>query len=108
MDKNLLKRWFNGMYGKLPPEKQLEELEKLKECVNELADEKLCSFEKRQTRCKCCGQYSFNGAFKKTAKVITKKTGGRKAQHSAEIYTCPKCEKEFVYDSKFIGFEDDA
>lgn len=40
MDKNMLKRWFNGLYGKLPPEQRLEELEKMKNYVEELAEAK--------------------------------------------------------------------
>jgi len=115
MDKRLFKRWFNGMYGKLPPEKQLAELEKVKICVDELKEEKLISFEKTHTCCKKCGRYSLKEEFVARVKLITRKrdplagTATRKsAQYSTELYTCPKCGKEFIYDEKFVRYVDES
>ena len=112
MDKRLFKRWFNGMYGKLPPEKQFAELEKLKQCADILAEEKLVAFEKTHTCCQKCGRYSLKKEFVTRVKLITKKEKKasintvRKAEFSVELYTCPKCGKEFVYDEKFVRFVD--
>lgn len=102
------------MYGKLPPEKQLAELEKVKECADELAEEKLISFERTHTCCKKCGRYSLKEEFVTRVKLVTKKdkksanTVGRKAEYSTEFYTCPKCGKEFIYDEKFVRFIDES
>lgn len=113
MDKNMLKRWFNGLYGKLSPERQLEELEKLKDCVEELAEAKRQSFERNQTCCTICGCYSLTSQFKKEVKLDIRQdkktvTGARrKAEYSQEIYFCPKCQKKFVHDEKFVRFTAD-
>ena len=112
MDKRLFKRWFNGMYGKLSPEKQLEELKKVKECAEILAEEKIASFQKTHMCCVKCGRYSLKKEFVSRVKLVTKKdkklpnSPGRKAEFSTEVYVCPKCGKEFVYDEKFIRFVD--
>ena len=45
MDRKKFQKWFNDGYGKLPPERQLEELKILKEYIDEFFNEKYNSFE---------------------------------------------------------------
>lgn len=112
MDKKKFQKWFNDGYGKLPPERQLEELTFLKEYIEEFRNEKYNSFEKRQICCKSCKKYSFRGTYKKKRKIITQKEMNlesketRMAKYNALFYICPKCEEGFIVDQEFIEYYD--
>ena len=112
MDRKKFQKWFNDGYGKLPPERQLEELKILKEYIDEFFNEKYNSFEKRQLRCKSCKQYSFKSKYKKNRRIVTQKETNltskeyRIAKYNTLYYVCPKCGINFIVDEEFIGYEE--
>ncbi len=111
MDKKLFRKWFNGKYGKLPPERQLSEIRKLRVILDDFEESRIRKFNRHQEKCECCGKYSSRTLFDKHTELVTREVdvnGEKKnAQFSVEYYTCPKCECTFMFDQYFVGYEGD-
>ena len=108
MDKKLFRKWFNGKYGKLPYDRQLKEIEKLRVLLDDFEESRRRKFERHHEVCTCCGKYSLRTMFGKRVSIETYPVDvhGEKqnAEFSVEFYTCPKCGKEYEYDKYFIGY----
>lgn len=110
MDKRLFRKWFNGKYGKLPPERQLKEIQNLRDILDDFEESRQRKFQRYHEKCEKCGKYSLKSAFvtKVTLEVYPVEVSSemRKAKFSVEYHTCPKCGCTFIYDQYFVDYEE--
>ena len=110
MDKKLFRKWFNGKYGKLPPERQLNEIAKLRVILDDFEESRHKKFGRYHEKCACCGKYSLRRDFVKDVSLETHEvevaSEKMDARFSVERYTCPKCGKTFIYDQIFVDYDD--
>ena len=111
MDKKLFRKWFNGKYGKLSPERQLQEISKLRIILDEFEESRLRKFNRYHVKCDYCGKYSLRTTYGKCVEPLNREmtvNGEKKiGKFSVEFYSCPKCKCTFVFEQYFLGYEGD-
>lgn len=111
MNKKLFRKWFNGKYGKLPPERQLKEIAKLRVILDDFEESRHRKFARFHEKCECCGKYSLRTSFDTRTELVTRELDvngeKRNGEFSVEYYTCPKCECTFMFEQYFIGYTGD-